>query len=89
MDSLRFMTNKTSLRTKRFGEISLLSEITTAVYVRVGKMKRVRMSKILKVQGFRKRIIISLSIKLSTKLFQTLSIDTIRKNKSLCRLFQN
>ena len=43
MDSLRFMTNKTSLRTKRFGEISLLSEITTAVYARVGKMMRVKM----------------------------------------------
>jgi len=57
------MMNKTNLRTLKFGKISLLSEIITAVYVRVGRMTKVRMMNSLKVQNFRKRMIMSLSMR--------------------------
>ena len=64
--SLRYSKNmiKTSLRTSKSGKINLQLGIITAAYVRVGRMTRVtRNTNSLKVQGFRKRIIMNLSMR--------------------------
>jgi hypothetical protein len=73
----------------KFGKISLLSEIITAVYARVGKMMRARMMNSLKVQGFRKSTIMSLLMRWYTKLFQVQSTAINRMNKNIFCVFQN